>query len=144
MKKLTTLIAGVLLAFIMISANTTSEKQINKCKNEFLLPLHDAKNKIQDDDHKTYRAEQEKKINENEKKIAELKAKKDKVKKENLSHYETKIAELEKKNNELKKRISSSYKDEGKEKWESFKKEFNHDMSEVGESINDLYKNIVD
>jgi hypothetical protein len=36
-----------------------------------------------------------------------------------------------------------SYKDEGKEKWESFKKEFNHDMDELGKSIKDLFKDNV-
>lgn len=88
---------------------------------------------VQTDDYKVYKAEQEKKIAENDRKIAELKAKK------SLTDYENKITEYEKKNNELRKKINAAYKDVGKEKWASFKKEFNHDMDELGRSLKDLF-----
>ena len=94
----------------------------------------------QDDDYKKYRTEQEQKIHENEKVIAELKTKKSQVKKEKLTNYENKINELEKKNNELRKKIIVNYKDQGVSKWESFKKEFNHDMDELGQSLKNLFK----
>ena len=44
---------------------------------------------------------------------------------------------LEQKNTELKK-ILSDYKDEGQDKWTSFKNEFNHDMDELGKAFKDL------
>ncbi|OFY87404.1 MAG: hypothetical protein A3F72_04170 [Bacteroidetes bacterium RIFCSPLOWO2_12_FULL_35_15] len=136
------ILTGVLIGTNLISANTISQKRI-KNEKEILFPLQDSKNKTQADEYKAYRAEQEKKITDNEKKIAELKAKKDKVKKEKLAAYESKIDNLEKKNKEMKKKIMANYKDEGKEKWESFKKEFNHDMDELGQSLKDLFKDNV-
>jgi acetyl-CoA carboxylase alpha subunit len=98
---------------------------------------------VQTDEYKTYRTEQEKKIFENDKIIANLKTKKNQVKKEKLTNYETKINELEKRNNELRKKIIVNYKDQGVNKWESFKKEFNHDMDELGLSLKNLFKDNV-
>ena len=37
----------------------------------------------------------------------------------------------------MKKRLEE-YKDEGQEKWTSFKSEFNHDMDELGKAFKDL------
>jgi len=132
MKISTMVLTGVLIGTTMFSANAITEKQIRNYKS--ILQLQ------QSDEYKTYRAEQEKKINENTKEIAELRTKRDKIKKENLSKYESRIDELEKKNNELRKKINSDYKDEGKEKWESFKKEFSHDMDELGQSLKDVFR----
>lgn len=142
MKILTMVLTGVLYGTNLISASPLSEKTTRNGK-ELLLPMQDTKNKTQSDEYKKYRAEQEKRITENEKKIAELRSKKDKVKKEKLMKYESKIDELEKKNKDLKKRIMTNYKDQGKEKWESFKNEFNHDMDELGQSLKDLFKDNV-
>ena len=64
-------------------------------------------------------------------------------KKEKLTNYENKINELEKKNNELRKKIIVNYKDQGVSKWESFKKEFNHDMEELKASLKNLFKDNV-
>lgn len=129
MKSLAIILTVVLIGLTVVSATVASEKNV---RNEIALS--------QQDDFKIYKAEQEKKIAENDKKIAELKAKKNKVKQEKLSAYEDRIDELEKKNNELRSRIASYRKDEEKAKWESFKKEFNHDMDELGKSLKDLFK----
>lgn len=142
MKILTMVLASVLIGTTQISANNVSEEKIKNGK-ELLLPLQDSKNKTQADEYKAYRAEQEKKITANEKQIADMRAKKDKVSKEKRADYESKIDKLEMKNKEMKKRIMENYKDEGKEKWESFKKEFNHDMDELGKSLKDLFKDNV-
>jgi hypothetical protein len=37
----------------------------------------------------------------------------------------------------------NGYKAEGKDKWENFKTEFNHDMDELGNALSDLGKNNV-
>jgi hypothetical protein len=131
-------LSGLLIGITLILLSAP-EKGIRNGKKEIFLIQQDSKNKIQSDEYKAYRAEQEKKIAENKKTIADLRLKKDKVKKENLSEYETKIDKLEQKNNELNKKIMSNYKDEGKEKWDSFKKKFNHDMDELGHSLKDLF-----
>jgi hypothetical protein len=135
MKILLAALTGVLIGTTAISVTNVSGKITRDEKNKIVL--------VQADEYKTYREDQEKKIKENDKKIAELRAKKDQVKKENVSDYEMKINDLEKKNNDLRKRIAVNYKDQSKEKWESFKKEFNHDMDELGKSLKDLFKDNV-
>jgi len=43
-----------------------------------------------------------------------------------------------------KKKVKiSKYKNDGNEKWESFKREFNYDMDELGQSLKDLGENNV-
>ena len=139
MKNLILLLSGILIETSVFSATTNSlnYKEISSGV------LQDPKSKKQTDEYKTYRLEQEKKIIENDKLIKELKTKKNQVKKEKLINYENKIKELEKKNNELRKKIVVNYKDEGVNKWESFKKEFNHDMDELGQSLKNLFKDNV-
>jgi len=48
--------------------------------------------------------------------------------------YDSQIAELESKNAAMKVRITD-YKDDGKDKWQSFRTEFNRDMDELGNSL---------
>ena len=139
MKNLILLLSGILIETSVFSATNIS---LNYTMNS-LDVLQDPKSKKQTDEYKIYRLEQEKKIVENDKLIKELKTKKNQVKKEKLINYENKIKELEKKNNELRKKIVVNYKDEGVNKWESFKKEFNHDMDELGQSLKNLFKDNV-
>ena len=139
MKNLILLIAGILIETSVFFATTNSLNY----KEISLGVLQDPKSKKQTDEYKIYRLEQEKKIAENDKLIKELKTKKNEVKKEKLINYENKIKELEKKNNELRKKIVVNYKDEGVNKWESFKKEFNHDIDELGQSLKNLFKDNV-
>lgn len=47
------------------------------------------------------------------------------------------IDALEQKNIDMRKKISE-YKEEGKDKWENFKVEFDHDMDELGDAIKNL------
>lgn len=140
MKTLIMVLAGALIGTAAISATIVSEKKIKNGLSKISVIPQNQASKMQSDEYKTYRAEQEKKINYNDKKIKELRSKKDKVKKEKLAAYENNINELEKRNNELRKKIMSNYKGEGKEKWESFKKEFNHDMDGLSKSFKDVFK----
>ena len=87
--------------------------------------------------YEQFKIEAEKAIAVQEKNIAELKAKIAKEKKDVKADYNKKLGELEKKNDELKKKLVD-YKDEGKEKWKSFKAEFNHDMDEFGKAFEGL------
>lgn len=64
------------------------------------------------------------------------------MKKEAEIEYEKIINDLERKNDDLKAKIST-YKDNSKDAWESFKREFSHDMEELGESLKDLSENNV-
>nr|WP_321451363.1 hypothetical protein [uncultured Carboxylicivirga sp.] len=48
--------------------------------------------------------------------------------------YEEAITELELKKNEIEKRINM-FKNDGSEKWESFKQKLTHDMEELGKAL---------
>ena len=50
--------------------------------------------------------------------------------------YEQRIDTLEKKNRDLKARVDAY--DKSQSDWESFKREFNHDMDELGQAFKDL------
>lgn len=72
--------------------------------------------------------------------IADIKVSMAKDKKYATADYKKQIAAIELKNAEMKIRMSE-YKEDGNEKWESFKREFNHDMDELGHSLNDFTVN---
>jgi phage shock protein A len=74
------------------------------------------------------------KIGSYEKSIGELKARIANETKENLAKYEKKLAELEQKTSDMKKKLEE-YKEEGKEKWDSYKLKFNHDMDELEKAL---------
>ena len=76
------------------------------------------------------------KIKENEVRIAELKVKMKKPGKILDPLYEKKIEMLEQKNIDLKAKMEAYEKNQSD--WESFKREFNHDMDELGSALKDL------
>jgi phage host-nuclease inhibitor protein Gam len=79
------------------------------------------------------------KTEENNKAMMEFKERIKNEKQDAKNEYNQKINELEKKNTDLKKRIAD-YQENGKDNWESFKKEFNHDMDELGNAFSNLTK----
>jgi len=85
---------------------------------------------------KVFRAESEVKINKNEIRIAELKAKMQKPGTILDPMYEKRIETLEAKNRELRAKMDAYEKSQSD--WESFKTEFNHDMDELGQSLKDF------
>ncbi len=58
-------------------------------------------------------------------------------KKEIDADYNKTLLELETKNKELKKKLAD-YKDDGQDKWNGFKTEFNHDMNELGKAVKNI------
>lgn len=93
----------------------------------------------QDDEVKTFKEEQLKKIKENEDRIAELKRKRDSTKGKVDDAYDKRIEKLEASNAELKKRVIT-YNETDKSKWEEFKREFSHDMDELGQALKDMFR----
>ncbi len=81
-----------------------------------------------------FKKESAEKISDYDNSIAELKATIVKGKKETKAKYEKELAVLEQKNNDMKKKLDD-YKEEGSDKWAIFKREFNHDMDELGKSL---------
>jgi polyhydroxyalkanoate synthesis regulator phasin len=76
-------------------------------------------------------------IEKNEDRIANLKIEIANENEENKVAMEEKLAELEQKNKELKEKLAD-YKNDGSEKWDAFKVEFNHDINELGKAFSDL------
>lgn len=88
---------------------------------------------------RVFKTETELKIKENEDRIAELKAKMKKSGKTFDAMYEKNINTLEQKNKDLKVRLNGY--ETNQSDWESFKREFNHDMDELGQALKDLTVN---
>lgn len=83
-----------------------------------------------------FKAEFEAKIQDNEIRIVELKEKMKKSGKAMDEVFAQRIETLEQKNKDLRIRIINF--DQSQTDWESFKREFNHDMNELGEALKDL------
>jgi chromosome segregation ATPase len=88
---------------------------------------------------KTFKSESELKIKENEIRIAELKIKLKKPGEIFDALYENKIVKLEQQNKDVKAKLEAYEKSQSN--WESFKREFNHDMDELGKALKDLTVN---
>lgn len=85
-----------------------------------------------------YRSATEAKILENADRIAELRIKKAKPGKVLDGMYAAKIDALQTRNADLQTRLDA-YETERSD-WEKFKREFNHDMDELGKALEDLGK----
>lgn len=134
---LTTIIAGTLIT----SCNSSTEKVEDAAVkvDQAAEDLTKAKEAF-DVEYTKFKTESEQRMIDNDNQIAELKANKAKMKKEAKEDYDKTIADLEQKNSNMRIKMNE-YKEEGNEKWESFKREFNHDMDELGNSLKDLTKN---
>jgi vancomycin resistance protein YoaR len=95
--------------------------------------------KIQSDEWKIFKAKCEADIAANNAKILELKVKMKKPGKTWDDVYAKKIDKLEARNNALAVKINTY--DPEKSNWEAFKREFNHDMEEIGSAFKDLTVN---
>jgi hypothetical protein len=102
-----------------------ANKDLAKANEEYLADIE------------SYRKETDEKIAANDRSIAEFNSRIKEQKREAAADYKLKIAKLEQKNSDMKKHLDE-YKAEGKEKWEKFKTEFNHDMEELGKAFKDL------
>jgi hypothetical protein len=125
-------------ALIFTGCNTPAEK-VEKAQ-ENVNEANDNLSKAQEEyitDIENYRHTENKKIEANEKSIADFKARIGHEKREARIEYEKRIAELEQKNSDMKRKIDD-YKADGKEKWELFKADFTKGMNEIEQSIKDL------
>jgi len=130
-----TLIMGAL--FTSCGSSTPKEEAAQAQVQEAKEELSDARKEATAEEWKAFKDESELKIQVNEIRIAELKAKIKKSGKELDALYEKKIDALEQQNKDMKARISA-YETNKKSDWESFKREFNHDMDELGKALKDL------
>jgi len=87
-----------------------------------------------------FKSDAESRISANEKRINELQKKLITASENFKAKFENKILTLEQKNIGLKKKLNE-YKYEGKDKWETFKREFNNDVDSIGNAITDVFTN---
>ena len=84
----------------------------------------------------TFKRESDVKIRDNDVRITELNVKIEKPGQTFDEVYSKKIANLEIQNKEMRTRLTEYEKSQTN--WESFKREFNHDMDEMGKALKDL------
>lgn len=96
----------------------------------------DASKKATDAEWQTYKSEMLASINDNEIRIAELKKAFNKPGTTFDSNYSKNIDALQKRNLDLKVRIENY--ENNQTDWESFKREFNSDISGLGKAFNDF------
>jgi chromosome segregation ATPase len=133
-------------SFIGCQSPTEKKEAAEKDLQEAKEDLREAQQEVVDslhraatvEEYEAFKAEAQLKIKKNNDRIAELRVKRSKPGKAMDEYYETRIVALEKKNAELKVEIDSY--DRSRTDWEQFKREFNHDMDEIGEAIEDLFE----
>jgi hypothetical protein len=110
-----------------------AKAEVKEAKNE----LNEAKRAATAEEWQAFKDESEVKIKNNEIRMAELKVKIKKSGKELDALYQNKVDALEQQNKAMKARIDT-YEINRTNDWESFKREFNHDMDELGKAMKDL------
>lgn len=85
-----------------------------------------------------FKTDAEQRLANNEQKITDLKQQLKKPGKLFDKMYENRIAKLEEQNRKLRLKLNSYEKEQSD--WEMFKREFNHDMDELGKAIGNIFK----
>lgn len=138
----TTFVALAIFTFItstLILSCNSAEKKVENAQTDVVDANKDLEKANEDymAEVAAYKKETAEKIAANEQSIIEFNARIATEKKDARVAYKQKIAELEMKNTDMKKKMDD-YKEDGKENWEKFKTEFNHDMDELGKAFKDL------
>lgn len=123
--------------FISCKPATKEEEVATENAKEANEELIDAKKAATEEEWKAFKIYGDSIISENNERIAELKLKMKKTGKTIDVQYEKSIDALEQKNKDLKVKMET-YKNDANADWQSFKREFNHDMDEVGHALKDL------
>lgn len=140
------ILALALTAFIvgtMVAGCQSSAKKVEKDREN----LQEAKDNVVEakqelnqalkDSIMQFKQESGETISNNEKSILELKAQIAKENKVTKAKYEKIVADLEQKNAAMKSKLDA-YQDIEQDKWASFKREFKHDMDELGNALKDI------
>jgi len=136
-------LAGFLTTGLLQSCNQSSSNRIERQEDKLLEEKQDVDDASQDlyqavrDSVRQFKLEAQNQISENNRKIDELKEKIANGKKSARDKYEGTISDLERKNKELQKRLDE-FNAETADNWASFKREFSHDMNELGNSLKDI------
>jgi hypothetical protein len=104
---------------------TQANKDLDTANKEYLADIE------------SYRKQTAERIAANQKSSDEFNAQIESDKKDAREEYKKKIDVLEQKNTDMKKTMDD-YKADGKEKWETFKKEFSQSMDNLGQAFKNL------
>ena len=138
----TAFLTGTILTGCQSSAQkeASARDNVQEAKQDLKDVRKDANAEAQElanaEEWETFKSDAELTIKNNEIRIAELRVKLNKQGTMLDPMYEKKIATLEQQNKDLKKRIEDYEKNQSD--WETFKREFNHDMDELGKALKDL------
>lgn len=142
---LTTFIAGS--ALVGCQTSTQKEQEAKDKISAAQGDVQDAKEELMEarkeatsEEWHTFKNKTLAKVNENETRIAELKVKMKKTGSSIDAIYAKKIEELEQKNKDIEAKVTT-YKNDRSSDWESFKREYNHDMDELGDALKDMTVN---
>jgi len=129
----------LLFAGSVFSGCESNQENVADAKKEFKIAKQDLKEARAeyDKEWQQFRTNSDLKINVNQKGIDDFKVKLRTASTSFKSKYENEIMSLEEKNLELKKRISE-YNFQGKDNWEAFKREFNHDLDATEKALKDV------
>ena len=121
--------------------STTTEATLETGNNTSATVEVETNNTMNSDttgDWNTSRERWKNRIEENDRRIAELKKDKQNESAEVRERYNKRVESLEQRNRDLRNRMDS-YKDDGKnDNWQKFRREFNHDMDEMGNAFRDI------
>ncbi len=140
MKKSILVITALLFGTAVLFTNCDSPSQkVENAETNAAEAQEDLDQARQDylEDVEVYKKQTAERIAANNKSIADFNARIETEKAEAKAEYKLKIAELERKNSDMKKKLED-YKVEGKDQWETFKSEFNRDMDQLGNALQDL------
>jgi len=139
--KLTLTTALLLIAATTFAQEDKKTKKARENSDDAKKELHEARVDSAQD-YKSFKEKADNQSAENQKKIAQLKEKNKTASKEIKEEYEKKIEAIENKNDKLKRLLTAANNTQTS-KWVAFKREFNHDLDEMNNAIDDLTKNNV-
>jgi uncharacterized membrane protein len=140
MKKSIIKISGSLfIAAIFVSSCNSPAKKVEKAQDNLNEAKEEYTQAYKDSvaDYQSFRTTSEERIASNEKVIAAFKAKIASDNRKLKFNDQKMIDEFEQKNIDMRKKMEA-YKESTKDQWIEFKKEFNHDMDELGKALHDL------
>lgn len=135
-------LALFLSAPLFTACDSIAQKKQNN-KEELKQLTQDEKDRTAEEnkaeDWAVFKAETEKRIAVNAERIAEIRQRKAKPGRALDGVYAAQIDGIQQRNGDLQVRLDAYEKKNSD--WEKFKREFNHDMDELGKALEDLGKN---
>ena len=127
-------VAGTILSSCKSNATKVenAEEKVENAKDDLSKTQQ-----VAESDFQKFKNESNDEINNNEKRIADLRIEMKSEKSNARARDEKKIDALEAKNHEIKVKLEA-YHDDGKNDWREFKTEVKHDLDGVGEAFKDI------